>query len=99
MNNTKSEYTCMTHVLLQPPFMCGVLNTQVSSAIATFVMLFSASMSVVEYSLLGRLPRDHGMDFSTFVMLHFSFSLTNPLESGFCQEHVLSQQFRQFQVI
>ncbi len=77
--------------------MCGVFNTQVSSATATFVMLFSASMSVVEYSLLGRLPRDHGMYFSTFVMLHFS--LTNPLESGFCQGHVLSQQFRQFHVI
>jgi uncharacterized membrane protein YfcA len=48
------------------PFLLELgLPPQVSSATATFVMLFSASMSVVEYSLLGRLPRDHAIFLTT----------------------------------
>ncbi|CAM6028830.1 unnamed protein product [Sphagnum balticum] len=42
---------------------------QVSSATATFLMLFSSSMSVVEYSLLGRLPRDHAIFLTTMAAI------------------------------
>jgi hypothetical protein len=68
----------------------GCSNIQVSSATATFVMLFSASMSVVEYSLLGRLPRDQGayctsQHFSLFI----NFSLFNvKLSVSFAQKNM-----------
>ncbi|KAH9542647.1 hypothetical protein CY35_13G018300 [Sphagnum magellanicum] len=42
---------------------------QVSSATATFLMLFSSSMSVVEYALLGRLPRDHAIFLTTMAAI------------------------------
>jgi len=73
VNGRHSQKLLVVNILLlRPVFMHGLFNIQVSSATATFLMLFSSSMSVVEYSLLSRLPRDHGMHFSTFLMLYFS---------------------------
>ncbi|CAK9220269.1 unnamed protein product [Sphagnum troendelagicum] len=52
------------------PFLLELgLPPEVSSATATFVMLFSASMSVVEYSLLGRLPRDQAIFLTTIAVI------------------------------
>ncbi|CAK9221705.1 unnamed protein product [Sphagnum jensenii] len=52
------------------PFLLELgLPPEVSSATATFVMLFSASMSVVEYSLLGRLPRDQAIFLTTIAAI------------------------------
>ncbi len=62
----------------------GCSNIQVSSATATFVMLFSASMSVVEYSLLGRLPRDQG---AHCISQHFSLFNAKPSVS-FAQKNM-----------
>ncbi|KAL9660949.1 hypothetical protein QQ045_025768 [Rhodiola kirilowii] len=55
--------------IMGPVFLQLGLPPQVSSATATFVMLFSSSMSVVEYSLLRRFPVPYALYLVAVAML------------------------------
>ena len=54
---------------------CGLFELQVASATATFVMLFSSSLSVVEFYLLKRFPMPFGSFHQLFNKLISLFNL------------------------